>query len=271
MIPKVIHYCWFGGKKLPMDVVKCIESWKKICPEYTIVRWDESNFNVYENEFDYINSLDIDYQYKKLLFAFLIQIRLNQAVIKIKEEKKSESHKKKDLEKRKKKNGEEHYYFKGGKQRYKEIKSMANVSNKIDINDDFINSLSLEENPLIQPLHTGLISLNYIKNCKREGDILFEVKDYENVGLYFDFHNHVKGIELCDYCKQPFKQQRKDSRFCNKHKEYQPIETKIIQCIDCGKDVVVDSKDTKSVRCNECEKIHRNNYQKELMRKRRNC
>lgn len=51
MIPKIIHYCWFGGKKLPMDVVKCIESWKKICPDYKIVRWDESNFNVYENEF----------------------------------------------------------------------------------------------------------------------------------------------------------------------------------------------------------------------------
>ena len=29
MIPKIIHYCWFGGKELPKDVKKCIKSWKK--------------------------------------------------------------------------------------------------------------------------------------------------------------------------------------------------------------------------------------------------
>lgn len=46
MIPKVIHYCWFGGNPLPGDVKKCIASWKKYCPEYEIKRWDESNFDV---------------------------------------------------------------------------------------------------------------------------------------------------------------------------------------------------------------------------------
>ena len=42
-IPRVIHYCWFGEKKLPDDVKKCIQTWKKICPGYEIRRWDESN------------------------------------------------------------------------------------------------------------------------------------------------------------------------------------------------------------------------------------
>ena len=46
MIPKTIHYCWFGGKPLPELALKCIESWKKFCPDYEIVRWDESNFDV---------------------------------------------------------------------------------------------------------------------------------------------------------------------------------------------------------------------------------
>lgn len=46
MIPKIIHYCWFGGKELPKKAEKCIESWKKYMPEYQIKRWDESNFNV---------------------------------------------------------------------------------------------------------------------------------------------------------------------------------------------------------------------------------
>ena len=43
-IPKVIHYCWFGGNPLPDKVIRCIESWKKVMPDYEIKCWDESNF-----------------------------------------------------------------------------------------------------------------------------------------------------------------------------------------------------------------------------------
>ena len=46
MIPKIIHYCWFGGKPLPKIAEKCIASWKKYLPSYEIKRWDESNFDV---------------------------------------------------------------------------------------------------------------------------------------------------------------------------------------------------------------------------------
>lgn len=45
-IPKVIHYCWFGGKPLPALAKKCIASWKKYLPDYEIKRWDETNFDV---------------------------------------------------------------------------------------------------------------------------------------------------------------------------------------------------------------------------------
>lgn len=46
MIPKVIHYCWFGGKPIDKLGEKCIASWKKYCPDYEIKRWDESNYNL---------------------------------------------------------------------------------------------------------------------------------------------------------------------------------------------------------------------------------
>lgn len=49
MIPKVIHYIWFGGKPLTPLADKCINSWKVFCPEYKIVRWDESNFDINAN------------------------------------------------------------------------------------------------------------------------------------------------------------------------------------------------------------------------------
>lgn len=46
MIPKIIHYCWFGGNPLPELAIRCIESWKKYLPDYEIKEWNESNFNV---------------------------------------------------------------------------------------------------------------------------------------------------------------------------------------------------------------------------------
>lgn len=51
LIPKVIHYCWFGGGRLPDLYTRCIESWHKYCSEYEIVEWNESNCNVNENAF----------------------------------------------------------------------------------------------------------------------------------------------------------------------------------------------------------------------------
>ena len=46
MIPKTIHYCWFGGKPMPKPVKKCMKSWKKYCPDYQLVRWDEKTFDL---------------------------------------------------------------------------------------------------------------------------------------------------------------------------------------------------------------------------------
>ena len=49
MIPKVIHYCWFGGNEMSELEKKCIESWKTQCPDYEIIRWDETNYDVTKN------------------------------------------------------------------------------------------------------------------------------------------------------------------------------------------------------------------------------
>ena len=46
MIPKTIHYCWFGGNPLPRLAKKCIKSWKKYCPGYEIVEWNEDNYDL---------------------------------------------------------------------------------------------------------------------------------------------------------------------------------------------------------------------------------
>ncbi|MGN1443453.1 MAG: glycosyltransferase family 32 protein [Acutalibacteraceae bacterium] len=46
MIEKKIHYCWFGRGEKPKKAQKCIASWKKYCPDYEIIEWNEDNFDV---------------------------------------------------------------------------------------------------------------------------------------------------------------------------------------------------------------------------------
>lgn len=81
MIPKKIHYCWFGRSSKPKLAEKCIASWRKYCPDYEIVEWNEDNFNVnlngytrmcYENKMwaflsDYVR-LWVVYQYGGVYF-----------------------------------------------------------------------------------------------------------------------------------------------------------------------------------------------------------
>ncbi|MBO5137513.1 MAG: glycosyl transferase [Spirochaetaceae bacterium] len=64
MIPKKIHYCWFGGKPLPQLAKNCIESWKKNLPDYDIIEWNESNFDI--NCCEYVKE---SYQAKKWAFV----------------------------------------------------------------------------------------------------------------------------------------------------------------------------------------------------------
>lgn len=46
MIPKIIHYCWFGRGEKPKLAIKCINSWKKYCPDYRIIEWNEDNYDI---------------------------------------------------------------------------------------------------------------------------------------------------------------------------------------------------------------------------------
>lgn len=43
MIPKIIHYCWFGGNPIPVNYQCYIDSWRRLMPDYQIIQWDEKN------------------------------------------------------------------------------------------------------------------------------------------------------------------------------------------------------------------------------------
>ncbi|MFR0922135.1 MAG: glycosyltransferase family 32 protein [Clostridia bacterium] len=63
-IPKIIHYCWFGNKKLPNQYVKYINNWYKKCSDYKIIKWNEENFNI--NSYEYAKEA---YQKGKMAFV----------------------------------------------------------------------------------------------------------------------------------------------------------------------------------------------------------
>lgn len=50
-IPKKIHYCWFGGNQIPDRLQKCIDSWKIYCPDYEIIQWDETNYDITKHRY----------------------------------------------------------------------------------------------------------------------------------------------------------------------------------------------------------------------------
>lgn len=50
-IPAKIHYCWFGGKKMPENYKENVESWKRYCPDYDVIEWNENNLDVAEIPF----------------------------------------------------------------------------------------------------------------------------------------------------------------------------------------------------------------------------
>lgn len=64
VIPKVIHYCWFGMAEKPQIVKDCIASWRKWCPDWEIIEWNESNF-----EFDKLPYMREAYDNKKWAFV----------------------------------------------------------------------------------------------------------------------------------------------------------------------------------------------------------
>lgn len=67
MIPKIIHYCWFGRGELPMLAQKCIKSWKKYCPDYEIKEWNEDNFDL--DKYPYVREA-----YDNRKFAFVTDV-----------------------------------------------------------------------------------------------------------------------------------------------------------------------------------------------------
>ncbi len=164
--------------------------------------------NIFDYELKYIDNLVIDSQYeyecKKVIFTLLCKAKLNKLISKQRNE----------LEDK-----EMSMYFQGGTKKYNELKKMANLSQKIKINENIFYDLS--KNELITPMFNGLIILNFIKNIIElesqfeDKNVVINIKHFENFGYYYDFYNGVKGIKQCQNCGKLIKIKGRNSQYCD--------------------------------------------------------
>lgn len=149
----------------------------------------------------------------------------------------------------------------------KEIFKLANISCSIDLRAKRLGVI----------IHSGLAefakrvdNLNLkVLFVDDEGKKKFIVSDFRDLGNEYLYHigeNYIR----CAECGKLIKNNKNGTKkYCSACASYIPQETKQIRCVDCGKPITVNAMNTKTCRCDECQKKFRNNQQKELMRKRR--
>lgn len=149
---------------------------------------------------------------------------------------------------------------------YKKIFKLANVQLSIQnqallINDlyncGFVNVSKNVGKPNIQ--------VNFVDN---ESDTVLTITRLKDLGkeyLMFCGEDYIR----CQKCGTLVKNYKNTNKYCKTCGQYQPIETKTVICVDCGKEFSVDAKDNQTIRCNDCYKNYRRKYKAIAERNRR--
>lgn len=149
---------------------------------------------------------------------------------------------------------------------YKKIFKLANVQLSIQnqallINDlyncGFVNVSKNVGKPNIQ--------VNFVDN---ESDTVLTIARLKDLGkeyLMFCGEDYI----YCQKCGTLVKNYKNTNKYCKTCGQYQPIETKTVICVDCGKEFNIDAKDNQTIRCNDCYKNYRRKYKAIAERNRR--
>ena len=149
---------------------------------------------------------------------------------------------------------------------YKKIFKLANVQLSIQnqallINDlyncGFVNVSKNVGKPNIQ--------VNFVDN---ESDTVLTITRLKDLGkeyLMFCGEDYIR----CQKCGTLVKNYKNTNKYCKTCGQYQPIETKTVVCVDCGKEFSIDAKDNQTIRCNDCYKNYRRKYKAIAERNRR--
>lgn len=180
---RVIHY------KLINSVLNHGSNRKNILVEI-------DSISITAEELAYIDNLDIDHTYKKVVFTLLVLDKLNKKYHEIRNEPKSNEH-----------------YF-GGTQKYKELIS----SSKICLNkNNLIHSMIglLNEKGIVQVTGNSSIKLSFIYDIPESDDVSISIKTFDTVGYYYDLHTGENKIKKCECCETPIRITSNRTKYCD--------------------------------------------------------
>lgn len=149
---------------------------------------------------------------------------------------------------------------------YKKIFKLANVQLSIQNQALLINALcncgfvNVSKN-----VGKPNIQVNFVDN---ESDTVLTITRLKDLGkeyLMFCGEDYIR----CQKCGTLVKNYKNTNKYCKTCGQYQPIETKTVICVDCGKEINVDAKDNQTIRCNDCYKKYRRKYKAIAERNRR--
>lgn len=173
---------------------------------------------VHQNELDYLLGVPIgagadadDYICRKVMFTYFIYMKLNTAALRCKNQSLLAAALPEEAQ-----TLFQGHSFKGGMAKYNKIKKMADLPVKTDINCDVIGRLG--RSGLVTILFQGMIRLNFMDELyelgRQESPVVMEVRNFEHVGWYLDYHLGLPRMRHCSHCGAPFKHHGPRHEYC---------------------------------------------------------
>lgn len=179
-----------------------VEYFKKINTALNHAKKDESKLveideiGVSQNELNYIDSLEVSHEYKKIVFTLLILDKLNKEVQKQRDESKL--------------NGE--HYFGGTNKNYKELID----SSKVPMKSKKIHSIisELASLGIVEIRGNGYIKLSFVYALERKDEISMTITNYDVIGYYYDLHKGLNKVKECEKCYDPIRANSNRTKYC---------------------------------------------------------
>ena len=200
-----------------------------------------NKIDIYKSEVDYINNLPVEPNFKRILFALLVSIKLHRTMLATIYTAYREG------------------YFTSKRIKDSEIFNIAHVTTNLTKRYYFH---MLEMMGYITTYKSGVMNVKIFDNMPIDtSEVAIEIKRFLYAGYYFDAYNNEPLIIYCPKCGVPFRKTNGRHIYCKEHAIEPPVEPREYVCVDCGATYL--NKGTFSPRCPECRKI----YRRETMRK----
>lgn len=196
-----------------------------------------SHVDMYLSEIEYIDSLDISENAKRVIFAIMVHKKLDKFCYELRK-------------------GEDYKIFTySNNRRLHSLPRVAKLNKVRNIALDVMHELYKAKLVDVIECKGSPFKLNFADQIVFEGALAVRISDYDHIGLYWEWLHGKETVGLCCKCWQAYSTKAKNRCYCEDHQGYQAMgDSKEIVCVDCGKQFVVPASNHKTVRCVECQK-----------------